>query len=395
MTTSATDLASQVNHLASLLLPEPSASSPSTFLSAYGVVHALSMLIPGAGPSTPSHTALLSTLYGHKDEAAAQRAIKDLSISLQNILEEANAAFLARSLQIQASYRSVLEEGYAAEVHLLDSADKVNGWVAEKTHDRITSIIDDSCAAQADLVLINAIYFKANWEHEFDPRDTYEMPFVRLDGSSVPAQMMYMKFEKTGTTFMSGWEFETGDGESVSPCVAARLGYSGGRVSAVFAMPKDVGGDMNTGATDMISYMKRLTSCQEAVLHRRPAWRAVDKRAGGYQTGKVFLPRFEVEIEHGLTSVLKERLGLASIFRPGDFTRIGDTSLAVSDVKQKVYVKVDEKGTEAAAVTAVIALRMMPIGPVDELFIKLDKPFYFGIVDEASGVHVFSGVVSL
>ena len=147
MTTSATDLASQVNHLASLLLPEPSASSPSTILSAYGVVHALSMLIPGAGPSTPSHTALLSTLYGHKDEAAAQRAIKDLSISLQNILEEANAAFLARSLQIQASYRSVLEEGYAAEIHPLDSADKVNDWVAEKTHDRITSIIDDSCAA--------------------------------------------------------------------------------------------------------------------------------------------------------------------------------------------------------------------------------------------------------
>ena len=55
----------------------------------------------------------------------------------------------------------------------------------------------------------------------------------------------------------------------------------------------------------------------------------------------------------------------------------------------------DEEGTEAAAVTAVIALRMMPVGPIDELFVKLDKPFYFGILHEDTGLHVFSGVVSV
>lgn len=96
-----------------------------------------------------------------------------------------------------------------------------------------------------------------------------------------------------------------------------------------------------------------------------------------------------------MTTPLKERLGLSSIFRPGDFARIADGNLAVSEVKQKVFVKVDEEGTEAAAVTAVIALRMMPIGPVDELFVRFDKPFYFGIVHEDTGLHVFSGVVSL
>ena len=400
---SSASLARHVNHLASLLVPKPSASSaPSTVVSAYGVVHALSMLIPGAGPSTASHAALLRTLYGGLDEASAQKAIKELSTSLQSILEEANAAFVASSLPIQDSYREALEGSYDAEIRPLESATVVNNWIAEKTHEKITSIIDDSVAAQAALILINAIYFKESWEHEFDPRDTNQMPFTRLDGSSVTADMMYMKYEKTGTTFMSGWEFETADGVE---CVAARLRYHGGRVSAVFARPKGAedagGGGEVRGAGEAKNagdgnYEERLVSCQEAVLHQRPAWRVVDKRAGGYQAGKIFLPRFEAEIEHGLTTVLKsDRLGLGSIFEPGDFVRIGDSRLAVSDVKQKVFLKVDETGTEAAAVTAVIALRMMPLRPVDELFILLDKPFYFGIVDEATGLHVFSGVISL
>lgn len=387
-------LAAGTNRLASLIIPEPSSSSlssssPSTTItSAYGVLHALSMLIPGATPSSSSHTELLRTLYDGLDEVSAVKELSALSSSLRDVLEEANAAFVAKSLTIRPAYREALEMSYDAEVHPLESADQVNSWVSEKTHEQITTIIDDSVAAQAALVLINAIYFKASWQHEFSPSDTSEMPFTRLDGSSVSAQMMYMKYEKTGTTFMSGWEFEV-DGVA---CVAVRLRYQGGNVSAVFAMPKDEDSQGNGGSS---SYEKKLKACQDAILHRRAAWRAVDKRAGGYHAGKIFVPRFEVEAEHGLTPVLKERLGLSSIFRPGDFARIGDGNLAVSEVKQKVRVRVDEEGTEAAAVTAVIALRMMPVGPIDELFVKLDKPFYFGILHEDTGLHVFSGVVSV
>jgi serine protease inhibitor len=425
-------LARGTNRLASLLISEPSsASAPSssstTIISAYGVLHALSMLIPGAVPSSPSHTELLRTLYDGLDEADAEKELSALSSSLRKVLEEANAAFVSKSLSIQPGYRETLEASYDAEVHPLESADKVNSWVSEKTHEKITTIIDDSVAAQAALVLINAIYFKASWEHEFRPSDTNEMPFTRLNGSSVSAQMMYMKYEKTGTTFMSGWEFEV---EGVA-CIAVRLRYQGGNVSAVFAMPKDSEGIEDDGISAL--YAEKLSVCQEAMLHRPAAWRVVDKRAGGYHSGKIFVPRFEVEAEHSLTAVLKERLGLSSIFRPGDFARLADGNLAVSEVKQKVFVKVDEEGTEAAAVTvriqngsktapkrlqnasdfaqhcpvshfrpyllaglqAVIALRMMPVGPIDELFVRFDKPFYFGILHEDTGLHVFSGVVSL
>ena len=389
------DLATGTNRLASLLVPElstslSSSSTPSTtIISAYGVLHALSMLIPGAVPSSSSHTELLRTLYEGLSEGGAVKELAALSSSLRDVLEEANAAFVSKSLAIQPGYQETLEASYDAEVLPLESADQVNSWVSEKTREKITSIIDDSVAAQAALVLINAIYFKASWEHEFRPSDTSEMPFARLDGSSVSAQMMYMKYEKTGTTFMSGWEFEV-DGIA---CIAVRLRYQGGNVSAVFAMPKDdeeIGGDGISAA-----YGEKLEACQDAMLHRRAVWRAVDKSAGGYNAGKIFVPRFEVEAEHSLTTLLKERLGLSSIFRPGDFARIADGNLAVSEVKQKVFVKVDEEGTEAAAVTAVIALRMMPIEPVDELFVRFDKPFYFGIVHEDTGLHVFSGVVSL
>ncbi len=404
--TDRSSLATGTNRLASLLISEPSSapssSSPSstTIISAYGVLHALSMLIPGAIPSSSSQTELLRTLYDGLSEAGAVKELSALSSSLRDVLEEANAAFVSKSLAIQPGYRETLEASYDAEVHSLESADQVNSWVSKKTHEKITSIIDDGVAAQAALVLINAIYFKASWEHEFRRSDTSEMPFTRLDGSSVSAQMMYMKYEKTGTTFMSGWEFEV-DGTA---CIAVRLRYQGGNVSGVFAMPRDDEGIEGDGMS--AAYGAKLKACQDAMLHRRAAWRAVDKRAGGYHAGKIFVPRFEVEAEHSLTTVLKERMGLWSIFRPGDFARIADGNLAVSEVKQKVFVKVDEEGTEAAAVTvrirngpnsthhqprpcvfhcvprplsglqAVIALRMMPIGPVDELFVRFDKPFY-------------------
>ena len=357
------DLATHTNHLASLLLPEPSSSSSSpsssssssssspstTIMSAYGVVHALSMLIPGAGTSTASHAELLQALYGGSGEEYAQKAVKELSSSLHGIIEEANAAFVAKSLATLSSYRDALKTGYDADIYPLRSAEQVNSWVSEKTRGKITAIIDDSVASQAALLLINAIYFKARWEHEFRPSDTNELQFTRFDGTSVPVQMMYMKYEKTGTNFMSGWEFEV-DGVE---CIALRLRYQDGESSAVFAMPKD---ERENGS--MKSYESKLELCQDAMLHRRAAWRVVDKKAGGYHSGTIFVPRFEVEAEHGLTTILRERLGLSSIFRPGDFSRIGDESLAVSEVKQKIFLKVDEEGTEAAAVTVRIGNRL-------------------------------------
>ena len=364
------DLATHTNHLASLLLPEPVSASPSsssssspstTIMSTYGVVHALSMLIPGAGTSTASHAELLQALYSGLGEEYAQKAVKELSSSLHSIIDEANAAFVANSLATLSSYRDALKTGYDADIYPLQSAEQVNSWVSEKTRGKITAIIDDSVASQAALLLINAIYFKARWEHEFRPSDTNELQFTRFDGTSVPVQMMYMKYEKTGTKFMSGWEFEV-DGVE---CIAIRLQYQGGNASAVFAMPKDERGEYGGS---MKSYESKLELCQDAMLHRQAAWRVVDKKAGGYHSGTVFVPRFEVEAEHGLTTILRERLGLSSIFRPGDFSRMGDESLAVSEVKQKIFVKVDEEGTEAAAVTVRIGNRLKMAGTRESCF---------------------------
>ena len=102
---------------------------------------------------------------------------------------------------------------------------------------------------------------------------------------------------------------------------------------------------------------------------------------------RLYLPRFEVEFQANLNDALKAA-GLGPIFQGGDFTNLttaGD--LEVSDVVQKVYVKVDESGTEAAAVTAVFM--QCRSEPPKELYVIIDRPFVFSIVHEESGLERF------
>ena len=109
---------------------------------------------------------------------------------------------------------------------------------------------------------------------------------------------------------------------------------------------------------------------------------------------RLYLPRFEVEFQANLNDALKAA-GLGPIFQGGDFTNLttaGD--LEVSDVMQKVYVKVDESGTEAAAGTAMfMRYRSAEIEPPKQLRIRIDRPFVFSIVHEESGVALFIGEV--
>ena len=109
---------------------------------------------------------------------------------------------------------------------------------------------------------------------------------------------------------------------------------------------------------------------------------------------KLYLPRFEIDFESSLVPALNN-LGLNAIFSPGDFSRISSdgNSLFVSDVLHKVYVKVDEQGTEAAAVTGIVMLTSIPLVPPKDLIVRFDRPFMFSIVHEETGLALFAGEV--
>ena len=194
-------------------------------------------------------------------------------------------------------------------------------------------------------------------------------------------------------------------------CVAVKLPYKGGTYSAIIAMPD--GNLASQGPDGLIlengeNYMSALSACRQVVIaglspSARPTASNKDgvglefKGIGspGMYGVHLYLPRFEVEFQSNLTDTLKSA-GIDSIFQYGDFknmTAVGD--MEVSSVVQKVYVKVDEAGTEAAAVTAACCMAGCCPGmaPPPELVITFDRPFVFTIVHEASGMDLFVGEV--
>lgn len=381
------------------LSPDADGKKETELLSPYGLIHALSMLIPGAGENTKSHAALLEVLFqGFPDGERATRAIYSLSSILKDaheegILEfcEGNSAFVSKRIELKDGYRETLTSWYNADVFQLESAAQVNGWVSDATKGKITEIIDDMTASQVSLILINAIYFKGLWDKQFNPADTNIQPFYTLDGGHVNAPLMYLKYDKGPA--LAGYEF-TASGNI--PCVAVKMQYKGGAFSAVFSMPSsDVSTHGPLTLESGIQYGKALAICQRELITSLSTgnmrWKAVGPH--GYSSAKIFLPSFELTCDYSLASVL-QNLGLSSIFKPGDFTRIANVNdLFVSDVKQKIYVKVDEKGTEAAAVTSIMMMRAM-IQPMNELFVKFDRPFHMSIVHNDTGLALFTGIVA-
>jgi serine protease inhibitor len=400
-----------------------SKKSRAAFLSPWGIAHALSMLLEGANPGSASHRKLMEIVFATtgKDPNtlgdSLRESIKDLTTSItaandDNTLtiSDANSAWVENDIQLLDSYVQALETYFKAQARPLTSAKEVNSWVSEATHGKITEIIDQGAAEQASLVLVNAIYFKGLWETAFRKNDTMRLPFYKMDGSQFDSLFMYL-FLKKGESVHAA-HFQTATGTS---CVAVRMAYQGGAYSAIVAMPEMEIEPPADGTPLTLQngedYAAALTACREAlVLKLTPSsssnasnadasssstslqWQAIGDPE--MKAVKIYLPRFEIEFGTSLSNAL-QKAGLGSIFQPGDFTAISSSggSLQVSDVVHKVYVKVDEMGTEAAAATAVMMVKSMPMRPPPELFVKFDKPFVFTVVHDVSGLALFSGEV--
>jgi serine protease inhibitor len=250
-------------------------------------------------------------------------------------------------------------DAQASTVSFADPATlpRINKWASDATRGRIETIFDELPASTV-MVLLNAIYFKASWTDRFDPARTQSAPFTRADGSRVTAQLMYQDYPAL--------PIRRGDGVTV-----AELPYGGGAFTMVVALP-----DAGTPATDVL---KGLTAEKWA------RW------MGELTPGRmvVRLPRFELEWEKELNAPL-QKLGMVDAFGGGaDFRRMtpgGGVWLDV--VKQKSFVKVDEDGTEAAAVTGGVMVTSLP----PEM--RMDRPFLFALRERFSGTILFMGILN-
>jgi serine protease inhibitor len=264
-------------------------------------------------------------------------------------------------------YVQTLKEHYWAEVQTLDfrapgSPGRVNSWAHDKTRGRIPSVVD-SLEPFSPLVTMNAVYFKGLWKEPFELHDTQEEEFTLQDGTKhlVPLMRQSGEFRYA----------EKGGAQIV------RLPYKGGMSMRVVLPPKD---------TPFPKFCAELTSIVGTT------W----TRSMGERDGHIRLPRFRIETQADLSAPLKA-LGMSQVFDPARATLEGISDrkpLYLMGVMQADFVEVNEKGTEAAAVTMLMcgaALNPAPRPPPFEMIVN--RPFVFAICDDFSGVVVFLGAV--
>ena len=238
---------------------------------------------------------------------------------------------------------------------------EINGWVADQTKDKIKDLLPEGVPdSQTRMVLVNAIYFKADWERPFESRSTSDQPFHLLDGTEVQAEMMSRGM---------GIPYRQGDGYQ-----SVELPYQGGTAAMDILVP-DAGTFAEFEAGLDASRMEQIL--------------------GGMQPTSVSLglPKFSYTSQFGLADQLAG-LGMTDAFDPqlADFSAMdGQRDLYIGAVIHKAFVAVDEQGTEAAAATGVI---MEATGaPVFEVNLTIDRPFIFLIRDLPSGQILFIGRV--
>jgi serpin B len=283
-------------------------------------------------------------------------------------LDIANAVWAEQTYPFLQSFLDTIALNYGAAVRLADFINQyetvrkeINSWVSDQTQDKIKDLIPEGLLnSSTRMVLVNAIYFKADWLQRFSPDATQDAPFYLLDGSKVTVSTMnqnaFLPFAKG-----DGWQ-------------AIELAYQGETAAMTILLPdegrfEEVESGLDAGTVSTILESLQRTWVQPA------------------------LPKFKFEGKFDLAEQLAA-LGMTDAFDPdkADFSGMTERKvLSISAILHKAFVAVDEKGTEAAAATAVIAVESA--APVSEVTLTIDRPFIFLIRDIPTGQILFIGRV--
>ncbi|MGA7721606.1 MAG: serpin family protein [Ignavibacteriaceae bacterium] len=337
-------------------------------ISPLSVSTALGMTINGANGATYSQMKSTLQLPGSSQTDVNQAYLnlsKTLAASDPSVsFTTANSIWSRKGLSFEQSFLNVNQQYFNAFVQSLDftnpaSVKTINNWVNTNTDGKITQIINN-IPADAVMYLINAIYFKANWTNKFDSSLTKQSPFLLANGTTVQCAMMYQE---------NNFNYYRGSNYS-----ALQIPYGNGNFNMVIILPNS-GVDVN----------QLLSQVDASLLEQINTGMTM-------QDVKLYLPRFEMSFSTLLKNPLID-LGMVDAFSPSaDFSKISNTMpLKISDVLHKTYLKVGEKGTEAAAVTAVIIVTAVVSIPAPGLVFDVNHPFIFLITEKNSGAILFAG----
>lgn len=346
------------------------------FISPLSISMALAMTLNGAEGETfedMREALYLNGMDTGEINQAYQSLIKLLVSADPDVtLKIANSIWYDEWLPVKEDFKEKLVEYYGAETAGLDfndpaSADVINEWVSENTDELIGMIVEE-IPEEMVLYLINAIYFKGDWLRQFDPDETKTGDFNLVSGESVETD--FMRQEGRFAAYFS------------NDVQLIELPYGDSLYTMSVMMPADPEMPIDEFVPEMIT-PENLENWRSSLT--------VDSRGV-----TVELPKFDLEYEIEYSEILK-LMGMEIAFddRNADFSGIADLSelneptlhgLAINEVKHKTFIRVDEEGSEAAAVTSVgVGIVSMPPQMI------VNRPFVFIIYERESGANLFMG----
>lgn len=350
-------LVESIHHFGTQILRERATRSPreNVVMSPLSLWAPFAMAAAGAAPDVADE---MWRAMGLADPTAIREGVPAMMDAARRQregfrFESANAVWSAEPLvsgfdAIRHAFRAQTIAGQGME-----ALSAINGWVNEQTHGEIPRLLDD-LPASAVFVLLNATYFKGQWASQFDPERTRPLPFHRLDGTTVETPMMQgshsvrFKPDRDGG-FAVAIPFREGLGELV----------------IVVPSPGE----------------------DPALILDQPVARRLEVLNGSLGTHPVVLPKLRVESEHDL-GPLTQAKGMRLPWAPGDrFPGIASGTWLAQGIQKAVF-EMDEEGATAAAATAIVGVRSAPLSTP-----RVDRPFYFAVVDKASDLILFEGLV--
>lgn len=355
--TEAEDFRTGIRKFAAKLLAK-SYQGETIMVSPLSLYAALGMLVNGAEGETLSE---LETMLG-----CSADTLSKCILYLNTVSEEKDVVRMANSIWINSGVPFTAKQGFldkcgtyyrsaVMKAPFTDpkTVEAINNWVKEHTKGRIDKIVDALTDLQV-MVLINALTFDGTWEDAFEEEATEKDAKFYTAGGTKKVDMM--------NGFADRY-FEDGD------MVGFEKDYKQGYLFRAY-LPKD-------GKT-VSDIMEKLSEAP-AIPYQQAT------------TIRIAMPKFEESSTIGMTEILKE-LGMKKAFTDAaEFKGISDTEVHVSSVLQKTYIKVHEKGTEAAAVTGILIEANCVR---EEVFreVRLDHPFVYEIVDITGNIPMFIGV---
>jgi len=323
------------------------------------------------GANGETKTAMEKTLkvYGLSPDDINQ-SYADLVKALQSLdpkvlLEIANAIYYRKDFTVENNFVNTNRKYYDASVSALDfnspsAVTSINNWVADKTHNKIKTILDRITPNHV-MFLLNAIYFKGTWTKEFNVKSTANLPFYL----NVNDYQLTETMQRNDTLpYLSNNLFS-----------AVQLSYGKGNYNMYVILP-------NADKT-----LSEIVQKMDA-----GSWNTWSESFNVTKNVDIKIPKLKYGYEIELNDVLTA-MGMGIAFTgKADFTGINrEGGLNIDYVKHKSFIEVNEEGTEAAAVT-IVAIEKMMIDP-EKIVFNVNRPYLYIITEKSTGAVLFLGTV--